>query len=112
MENRRSEAMKHSFAITAVAAIIMAFGQGSAQAAMPSTQLDASVAVESFMQKTGSSYDDDGRYEYHRLSRRRFTKRQYDRLPIRTTRPGNTGHYTFQDFPHWAARAFEKPWNR
>jgi hypothetical protein len=105
--------MKHSSSITAVAVVIMAISQGSAQAAMPSTQLDESIALESVIQKTGSSYyDDDKRYEYHRLSRRRFTKRQYDRLPIRTTRPGNTGHYTFQDFPHWAARAFEKPWNR
>jgi hypothetical protein len=105
--------MKHSLAITALAAIIMTFGQGSAQAAMPGTQLDESITLESVLQKTGSSYyDDDERQDDHRLSRRRFTKREYDRLPIRTTRPGNTSHYTYQDFPHWAARAFEKPWNR
>jgi hypothetical protein len=105
--------MKHSIAIAATAAIIMTFSQGSAQAAMPGTQLDGGITLESGIQKTGNSYyDDDRPKEYHRLSRRRFTKRQYDRLPIRTTRPGNTGHYTFQDFPHWAARAFEKPWNR
>jgi len=104
--------MQNVIAITAAAAVIMTFAHGSAQAAMPGTQLDPGITQESTIQKTGSAYYDDERYEYHRLSRRRFTKRQYDRLPIRTTRPGNTGHYKFQDYPHWAARAFEKPWNR
>ncbi len=42
---------------------------------------------------------------YHR--KRRFTQREIDRLPIRITRPPNTGHYQFQDFPLWAARAFQ-----
>jgi hypothetical protein len=100
--------MKRSFALATAAAIVMTFSQGSAQAAMLGLQFDNRSTSESIVQKTGGSYyEDDDRYEYHRRSRRGFTKREYDRLPIRITRPGNTGHYTYQDFPHWAARAFQ-----
>jgi hypothetical protein len=44
--------------------------------------------------------------------KRRYSRRDYDRLPISVTRPPNTGHYTFQGHPLWAARAFQPPWNR
>ena len=44
--------------------------------------------------------------------RQRLSRRDYDRLPIRITRPPNTAHYTFQDYPHWAARAFQPLRNR
>lgn len=43
---------------------------------------------------------------------RRYTHRDYDRLPISVTRPPNTGHYMNQGYPLWAARAFEPPWSR
>ena len=101
--------MIKTFAITATAAAIMAFSQAPAQAGMVGLQMDNASYSQAIVHKTGDRYydEEDSRYEYHRLSRRRFTKREYDRLPIRVTRPGNTGHYTFQDFPHWAARAFQ-----
>jgi hypothetical protein len=38
---------------------------------------------------------------------KRLTQHQLDTLPIRVTRPPNTGHYIHQDFPLWAARAFQ-----
>ena len=45
---------------------------------------------------------------WHRArNRHRFSRRDYNRLPIRVTRPPNTGHYIHQDFPLWAARAFQ-----
>ena len=34
-------------------------------------------------------------------------RRNVDRLPISVTRPPNTGHYIHQDYPLWAARAFQ-----
>jgi hypothetical protein len=40
-------------------------------------------------------------------SYKRYSRRDYDRLPIRVTRPPNTGHYTFQGYPEWSARALE-----
>jgi hypothetical protein len=40
-------------------------------------------------------------------SYKHYNRRDYDRLPIRVTRPPNTGHYTFQDYPEWSARALE-----
>ncbi|MBU2534192.1 MAG: hypothetical protein KKB37_15735 [Alphaproteobacteria bacterium] len=48
--------------------------------------------------------------ERHRL--RRYSQRDLDRLPISVTRPPGTGHYTFQGYPLWAARAHQPPWDR
>ena len=44
---------------------------------------------------------------YHRG----FTRREFDRLPIRITKPDNARHYIYQDYPYWAAHAFQpKKW--
>ena len=43
---------------------------------------------------------------------RRFSRREINRLPIRVTRPPNASHYIHQDFPLWAARAFQPTRNR
>lgn len=43
-------------------------------------------------------------------SHRRFTKREYDRLPIRITRPDNMRHYVYQNYPAWAAEAMQPKW--
>jgi hypothetical protein len=102
--------MKNTLAIATAVTMIMAVGNAPAQAGMTGLNLEQSVMSDSLVQKTASDgYNDDDGYDNRRLSRRRFSKREYDRLPIRTTRPDNTGHYTFQDFPHWAARAFQRP---
>jgi len=44
--------------------------------------------------------------------RRHFTQREIDTLPVRITRPPGTSHYIYDDYPAWAARAFERPQNR
>ena len=50
-------------------------------------------------------------YEGSYRSQRRFTKREYDRLPIRITKPDNMRHYVYQDYPAWAAEAMQpKKW--
>jgi len=61
--------------------------------------------------KLGRSHKRSRAYRRHHHERR-FTRRDYDRLPISVTRPPNAGHYTFQGYPLWAARAFEPPWTR
>lgn len=38
---------------------------------------------------------------------RGFRQRDLDRLPISVTRPPNAGHYQYQGYPLWAARAFQ-----
>ena len=59
-----------------------------------------SFAGKKQFKKSGKSY-------LGHSPRRRFTQRDYDRLPIRVTRPPNSARYRFQDYPLWAARAFE-----
>jgi hypothetical protein len=59
-----------------------------------------SFAGKRHAKKSGKSYLGHGR-------RRHFSRRDYDRLPIRITRPPNTSHYIYQDFPLWAAHAFQ-----
>jgi len=55
------------------------------------------------------SYHDVGQTKTSRSNRSH--KRQYhrydERFPISVSRPPNTGHYTFQGYPAWAARALE-----
>ena len=48
----------------------------------------------------------------HAKTQHSYTKRDYDRKPISVTRPPNTSHYTYQDLPLWAARAFQPPAKR
>lgn len=81
--------------------IIALAATGVALAAAPSE----SVAGNKHYKKSGKSY-------VGRTHRRRFTRREYDRLPISVTRPPNTSHYFYQDYPHWAARAFQPRQNR
>lgn len=76
--------------------IIALAATGVALAAAPSE----SAAAGKHYKKSGKSYQG-------RTHRKRFTRRDYNRLPIRVTRPPNTGHYIYQDYPLWAARAFE-----
>jgi len=57
------------------------------------------------------SYDEYRDRRDHR-PRRYYTRRERDRLPIRITRPPGTGHYTYDDYPEWAARAFQPNLNR
>ncbi|MFY0614715.1 MAG: hypothetical protein JXQ99_24515 [Hyphomicrobiaceae bacterium] len=65
----------------------------------------AAAPTESF---AGSKhYKKQGKSYLGRTHHRRFGRRDYNRLPIRVTRPPNTGHYVYQDFPLWAARAFQ-----
>ena len=52
-------------------------------------------------------YKKGGKPHVSRSHRRRFSRRDYNRLPIRITRPPNTSHYIYQDYPLWAARAFQ-----
>lgn len=40
------------------------------------------------------------------------TRRDYDRLPIRVTHPPNAGWYTYDNYPLWAARAFQPHYDR
>ena len=54
-------------------------------------------------------YKNSGKSYLGHSKRRRFTQRDYDRLPIRITRPPNSAHYIYQDYPLWAARAFQPP---
>ncbi|MEL6622599.1 MAG: hypothetical protein AAFY27_00645 [Pseudomonadota bacterium] len=42
-----------------------------------------------------------------RLAPRRFSQRDLDRLPVRVTRPDNSGKLIFDGYPLWAARAFQ-----
>jgi hypothetical protein len=48
----------------------------------------------------------------YRDDRRDYRYRDYDRAPIRVTRPPGTSHYIYQDYPEWAARAFQRPQDR
>lgn len=61
---------------------------------------------------TRKHWADDHRDRRHHTARRRFTQRERDRLPIRITQPPGTGHYVFDDYPEWAARAFQPNLNR
>ena len=64
-----------------------------------------SFAGKKQFKKSGKSY-------LGRTHRKRFSKRDIDRLPIRVTRPPNTGHYFYQDYRLWAAHAFQPRQNR
>jgi hypothetical protein len=57
-------------------------------------------------------WNDDYRYRRHRAERHRFTQRELDTLPIRITQPPDTSHYVYDDYPVWAARAFQPNYNR
>lgn len=56
-------------------------------------------------------WNDEYRYRRHHTERR-FTRREIDTLPIRITNPPGTSHYVFDDYPAWAARAFQPNLNR
>ena len=65
----------------------------------------AGAPTDSFAGK--KQYKKSGKSYLGHSQRRRFTQRDYNRLPIRVTRPPNARHYKYQDYPLWAARAFE-----
>ena len=65
----------------------------------------AGAPTDSFADKR--QYKKSGKSYLGHSQRRRFTQRDYDRLPIRVTRPPNSSHYKYQNYPLWAARAFE-----
>ena len=52
-------------------------------------------------------YRHAGKSHHRKHYRRRFSRRDYNRLPISVTRPPNTAHYVHRGYPLWAARAFE-----
>lgn len=60
------------------------------------------IATDASAKKFRKGSRDWAYSNYHRL-----TKRQRDTLPISVTRPPNARHYIHQDFPLWAARAFQ-----
>jgi len=71
--------------------------------------LIASIALMGFFASGDTqarSYKAKGS-KHHSLRWKRFTKRQLATLPIHVTRPPNTGHYIYQNYPVWAARAFQ-----
>lgn len=50
------------------------------------------------------------RHAHHKS--RTYSRRDYDRLPIRVTRPPNAGWYIYDNYPLWAARAFQPRFDR
>jgi hypothetical protein len=64
-----------------------------------------SEAASKNYRKSGKSYLGGPRI-------RGFSQRDIDRLPVRVTRPPNTGHYIYKDYPYWAARAFQPALDR
>jgi len=58
--------------------------------------------------KTGNGYD----RRYRRSAYPHYSRRDIDRLPIRITQPPGAGHYIYDNYPLWAARAFQPTWNR
>lgn len=79
--------------------IIALAAAGLMTAALPQASADAGPR----------KYRDADRSSLGRLTQRerRRLRRQRSNLPIRITRPPNTGHYIHQDYPLWAARAFQ-----
>lgn len=78
--------------------LLIAFAAtGLALAAFPQTSEAQS--------KKSYKYEKSQSQTYYGRSRR-YSKRDYDRLPIRVTGAPNTGAYQYRDFPLWAARAF------
>lgn len=59
----------------------------------------------------GGSYAERSYDVYRSGPRRGFTQGEFDRLPIRITKPDNARHYIYQNYPYWAAHAMEpKKW--
>lgn len=81
-------------------ALAIALTIGVATATAGITTQDANAAYK------GKKY----RHSYHRP--RTYTRRDYDRLPIRVTHPPNAGWYTYDNYPLWAARAFQPHYDR
>lgn len=87
--------MKASVAAAAIAILpVVLIGAASSQAVAQSSP------------SRERSYDEYRDRRDHR-PHRHYTQRERDRLPIRITRPPGTGHYIYDDYPEWAARAFQ-----
>lgn len=80
--------------------IIALAATGVALAAVPTASIAGTKHYKKHYKKGSKSH-------VRRSHRRRFTRRDYDRLPISITRPPNTSHYVHQGYPLWAARAFQ-----
>jgi hypothetical protein len=57
-------------------------------------------------------YRHAGKSHHRKNYRRRYTSRDYDRLPISVTNPPNSSRLRFRGYPLWAARALESSRNR
>lgn len=78
--------------------LVIAFAvTGLALAAFPQTSQAQSKKYYKYSKN--QSYSSYGRS-------RRYSRRDYNRLPIDVTGAPNTGAYQYRDFPLWAARAF------
>lgn len=67
------------------------------------------LAITAFPQSSDAhskKYHKYGKHHASHYSHRRYSKRDYDRLPLNRTNAPNTGAYQYRDFPLWAARAF------
>ena len=88
----------------------LTFTLGAAIALMSSGLVSSSAEARSWKKK---HWQDGYDRRWQRQSRRRrFTRRELNTLPIHITRPPGTGHYVFDDYPAWAARAFQPHFNR
>ncbi|MFT5507494.1 MAG: hypothetical protein ACI89J_000558 [Hyphomicrobiaceae bacterium] len=70
------------------------------------------TALPSTSEAGAKKYRHAGKSYHRKNHRRRFSRHDYNRLPISVTRPPNTGHYTYQGYPLWAARALQPRSNR